>query len=182
MPVEERRYYRNVSQLYNMGNKDSLTGLPNRLVLEDRFATAIAGARRYERWVGVLYLDIDGLSEVNVKMGYQAGDIVLKEAALRLEKNTRDMDTVARAGEDEFVVLITNLKQKTDAEVVADKLKIALSRPFELGGEQYSPRVSIGSAVYPGDGENPEQLVNHANSEMYKAKGITNLSSASIQQ
>ena len=106
---------------------------------------------------------------------------MLKEIALRLQKYTRDMDTVARVGEDEFVVLLTNLKKEEDGQVVADKLKTALGQPFELGGKQYSTRVSIGVAVYPRDGEEPESLVNHANSAMHEEKHMTKLSVAHFQ-
>ena len=177
----ERRHYKNVRQLHNMSNTDSLTGLTNRVVFEDRLSAAIAGARRFGSSVGVLYFDIEALSEVNVEKGYQSGDIVLKEAALRLQQYTREMDTVARVGEDEFAVLITNLKQKDDAQVVADKLKNALTQPIELNGEQYSPSVSIGIAVFPYDGEQSEQLVNHASSAMYEEKRNTKLNVASSQ-
>ena len=164
-----------------MSNTDSLTGLTSRIVLEDRCAAAIAGARRYKRFTGVLYFDIDGLNELNVDKGYQAGDIVLKETALRLQQYTREMDTVARAGEDEFAVLITNLKRREDAGVVIKKLQKALTQPVELSGEQYTPSVSIGAAVYPEDGERPEQLVNEAITAMYKAKRTNNVSYASFQ-
>jgi diguanylate cyclase (GGDEF)-like protein len=172
----ERRHYKNVRQLYHLSHTDGLTGLTNRVIFEDRFSAAIAGARRYGCSAGVLYLDIDELKEVNDKIGRQAGDSVLREVALRLQKYTRQMDTVARVGEDEFAVLITDLKQKADAQVVADKLETALSEPFELDDKQYSPRVSIGVAVFPYDGEQPEQLVNHANTAMYEAKRLTKLS------
>lgn len=114
-------------------------------------------------------------------MGHQAGDSVLKEVALRLQKNTREMDTVARVGGDEFVVLVTNLKHKDDACVMADKLKTVLNQPYELNGKQYSPRVSIGIAVFPYDGEQPEQLINHADSAMYEAKRMHKFSPASLR-
>lgn len=177
----ERRYYKNVSQLFSLSHTDSLTGLTNRVIFEDRCSIAIAGARRYGSCVGVLYFDIDVLNEVNVKFGYQSGDIVLKESALRLQQYTREMDTVARVGEDEFAVLVTNLKQKEDAQVVADKLKTALSQPIELSGEQYTPSVSVGFSVFPYDAENPEQLVNKANSAMYQIKKTSKPNVASIQ-
>lgn len=90
------------------------------------------------------------------------------------------METVARVGGDEFVVLITKLQHRADARVMADKLKTVLNQPFELNGKQYSTRVSIGIAVFPDDGEQPEQLLNHADSAMYEAKKMTKLSVASL--
>ncbi len=177
----ERRHYKNVREFAHMSNTDNLTGLINRVVFEDRLSAAIAGARRYGSSAGVLYFDLDGLRELNVKKGYQSGDIVLKEVALRLQQYTREMDTVARVGDDEFAVLVTNLKQKEDAQVVVDKLKNALTQPIELNGEQYSPSVSIGASVFPYDGEEPEELVNNANSAMYEAKQGSKPNVASIQ-
>ena len=181
MRGEQRRLYKNATQLYHMGNVDSLTGLTNRVIFEDRFATAIAGAKRYGRSVGVLYLDIDGLNEINANIGNQAGDMVLKETALRLEKNTRQMDTVARVAEDEFVVLLSDLKSEADISVVENKINQALERPFELNGEEHAINVSIGAAVFPTDGQLPEQLVNAANSQMYRAKRTHKPGYASLQ-
>ncbi len=177
----QRRHYETVRQLFRLSHTDSLTGLANRVIFEDRFSAAIAAARRYGRCVGVLYLDIDKLKEVNDKMGHQAGDSVLREVAMRLQKYTREMDTAARVGGDEFVVLVTHLKHKADARAVADKLSTALSQPFELSGKQYSPRVSIGIAVFPDDGEQPGQLIYHADSAMYEAKRMNKLSFASLR-
>jgi len=174
----ERRHYKNIRQFYHLSQTDGLTGLTNRVIFGDRFSAAIAGARRYGCSAGVLYLDIDELKDVNSKMGRQAGDSVLREVALRLQKYARQMDTVARVGEDEFAVLITDLKQKADSQVVVDKLITVLSQPFELDGEQYSPRFSMGLALFPYDGEQPEQLVNQA---MHEAKRMTKLSVASSQ-
>ena len=174
----QRRHYKNIREFYHLSQTDGLTGLTNRVIFEDRFSAAIAGARRYGCSAGVLYLDIDELKEVNSKMGRVAGDSVLREVALRLQKYTRQMYTVARVGEDEFAVLITDLKQKADSQVVVDKLNTALSQPFELDGEQYSPHFSIGVAVFPQDGEKPEQLVNQA---MHEAKRMTKLNVASSQ-
>lgn len=179
--TREKRQYKNVRELREMSNKDALTGLTNRIVLEDRCTTAIAGARRFGSFVGVLYIDIDGLEELNVQKGYQSGDLVLKEAALRLQKHTREMDTVARIGEDEFSVLAANLKNKEDIRVVANKIRDVLTRPIELGKEEYTLGVSIGYSVFPDDGEMAEQLVNKANSSMYKAKGSAHEPKASTQ-
>ncbi len=165
-----KRHYETVLQLSHLSHTDSLTGLPNRIMFDDRFSVAIAGARRYDHCVGVLYLDIDKFKEVNDKMGHQAGDFVLRKVALRLQKHIRESDTAARVGGDEFVVLLTNLQNKADARIAADKIQIVLNKPFGLNGEQYAPRVSIGIAVFPYDGEDTKQLLHHADSAMYEAK------------
>lgn len=179
--ANERRQYETVRGLTQMNSTDNLTGLKNRVIFEDRCATAIAGARRYGSSVGILYIDINGLNDVNVKMGYQSGDIVLKESAIRLQQYTREMDTVSRVGEDEFAVLVTNLKQKSDIEIVVDKLTQALTKPLTLSGEEYVPSVSIGAAVFPYDEEDSGRLFNYASSEMLKAKGSGKASAGSVQ-
>lgn len=171
-------HYKTVLELSHLSRTDSLTGLPNRIMLDDRFSVAIAGARRYDHCVGVLYLDIDKFKEVNDKMGHQAGDFVLKKLALRLQRHIRESDTAARVGGDEFIVLLTNLQNKADARIAADKIQTELNKPFRLNGEQYSPCVSIGIAIFPYDGLNPEQLLHHADSAMYKAKQTTKSSTA----
>ena len=101
--------------------------------------------------------------------------------ALRLQKHTRDMDTVARVGGDEFVVLMTNLRGTADARVGADKLQAALNQPFELRGKPYPLRASIGIAIFPDDGEQPLQLLKHADAAMYETKRMTKLNNASLR-
>ena len=177
----ERLRYESDLRLHRLAHMDSLTGLANRVLLEDRFSIAIAAARRYGHRLGILYLDLDGLKQVNDKMGHEAGDSVLKEVALRLQKHTREMETVARVGGDEFVVLATNLRDRADARVVADKLKAALNQPFELRGKPYPLRASIGIAIFPDDGEQPLQLLKHADAVMYEAKRMTKLDDASLR-
>jgi len=172
---QERLHYESELQLHRLAHMDSLTGLANRVLLNDRFSVAIAAARRYGHRVGILYLDLDGFKEVNDKMGHEAGDSVLKEVALRLQKHTRDMDTAARIGGDEFVVLATNVRDMADVRIVSDKLQAALSQPFELHGKPYPLRASMGIAIFPDDGEQPVQLLEHADAAMYKAKRMNKL-------
>ena len=178
---QERLRYESDLRLHRLALMDSLTGLANRVLLEERFYVAIAAARRYGHRLGILYLDLDGLKQVNDKMGHEAGDSVLKEVALRLQKHTREMETVARVGGDEFVVLATNLRDRADARVVADKLKAALNQPFELRGKPYPLRASIGIAIFPDDGEQPLQLLKYADAVMYEAKRMTKLDDASLR-
>ena len=178
---QERLRYESDLRLHRLAHMDSLTGLANRVLLEDRFSVAIAAARRYGHRVGILYLDLDGFKEVNDTMGHEAGDSILKEVALRLQKHTREMETVARVGGDEFVVLTTNLRNMADARVVADKLQAALNQPFELRGKPYPLRASIGIAIFPDDGEQPRQLLKHADAAMYETKRMTKLNNASLR-
>ena len=178
---QERLRYESDLRLHRLAHMDSLTGLANRVLLEDRFSVAIAAARRYGHRVGILYLDLDGFKEVNDDMGHEAGDSVLKEVALRLQKHTREMDTVARVGGDEFVVLTTNLWDTADARVMADTLQVALNQPFELRGKPYPLRASIGIAIFPDDGEQPAQLLKHADDAMYETKRMTKLNAVSLK-
>ncbi|MBI2748055.1 MAG: GGDEF domain-containing protein [Burkholderiales bacterium] len=175
---QERLRYESDLRLHRLAHRDNLTDLANRVLLEDRFSVAIAAARRYGHRVGILYLDLDGFKEVNDEMGHEAGDSVLKEVALRLQKGVRELDTVARVGGDEFVVLTPNLRDTADARVVADKLQAALNQPFELRGKPYSLRASMGIAIFPDNGEQPAQLLQHADAAMYETKRMAKLNAA----
>jgi diguanylate cyclase (GGDEF)-like protein len=177
----EHLYYENELRLHRLAHIDSLTGLANRILFDDRFSIAIAAARRYGHRVGVFYLDLDGFKAMNDELGHEVGDSVLKEVALRLQKHTREMDTVARVGGDEFVVLMTHLRDTADARAVANKLQAALNQPFELRGKPYPLRTSLGIAIFPDDGEQPGQLLKHADAVMYEAKRMTKLNHAPLQ-
>ena len=177
----ERLHYESELRLHRLAHMDSLTGLANRVLFDDRISVAIAAAHRYAHRLGILYLDLDGFKNVNDELGHDAGDSVLKEVALRLQKDTRQMDTVARVGGDEFVVLMTNLRDTADARIGADKLQAALNQPFELRGKPYPLRASIGIAMFPDDGEQPLQLLMHADAAMYETKRMTNLNDASLR-
>jgi diguanylate cyclase (GGDEF)-like protein len=175
---QERLRYESDLRLHRLAHMDSLTGLANRVLLDDRISVAIAAAHRYSHRLGILYLDLDGFKQVNDELGHDAGDCVLKEVALRLQKHTREMDTVARVGGDEFVVVTTNLRDAADARVAANKLQAALNQPFELRGKSYPLRASIGIAIFPDDGKQPAQLLKHADDAMYETKRMTKLNAA----
>lgn len=177
----EHLHYENELGLHRLAHMDSLTGLANRILLDDRLSVAIVAARRYGHRIGILYLDLDRFKEVNDELGHEAGDSILKEAALRLKKQTREMDTVARVGGDEFVVLLTNLRDAADGRVMADKLQVALNQPFELRGKQYPLRASLGIAIFPEDGEQPAQLLKHEDAAMYEAKRMAKLNAGSLR-
>jgi diguanylate cyclase (GGDEF)-like protein len=149
---------------------DALTQLPNRLLLFDRFAQAIAAARRHERRLALLFLDLNNFKEVNDALGHAAGDEVLKVVAHRLVTAVRDADTVSRQGGDEFVILLTEIAHPADAGHIADKLVTALAAPTQIGNQVLRLAASIGIAIYPDDGDNAKTLLQHADTAMYQAK------------
>jgi diguanylate cyclase (GGDEF)-like protein/PAS domain S-box-containing protein len=158
------------AHLLHQVTHDALTGLPNRTLFDDRFDNALRRARRYGEHLALLYLDLDGFKQVNDSCGHEAGDRLLCEVAQRLAGCVRASDTVARMGGDEFTVLLTNIHGPQDAERVAEKLRVAIAAPFALDGRSLSVSASIGSAVFPEDGEEREPLFRRADAGMYAAK------------
>lgn len=149
---------------------DALTGLPNRILLLDRFATAIAGARRHGTRLAVLFLDIDNFKDINDTLGHAIGDEVLKLAAQRIVSSVRETDTVSRHGGDEFLILLTELAQVADTVRIADTVITALGVPSRLGDHVLRLRASIGISIYPDDGEDMQMLIDRADTAMYRAK------------
>jgi diguanylate cyclase (GGDEF)-like protein/PAS domain S-box-containing protein len=157
--------------LVRMASHDALTGLPNRLLLQDRLGQAIVHAQRARRQVGVMFIDLDRFKHVNDSLGHEAGDQLIVEIARRLSGALRESDTVARQGGDEFVVVLADLNGPDDAALVASKLLESLFQPLTLVGHEVFPSGSIGIAMYPGDGRDSEALLKAADSAMYRAKG-----------
>jgi diguanylate cyclase (GGDEF)-like protein/PAS domain S-box-containing protein len=157
--------------LLRMASHDALTGLPNRLLLQDRLRHAIVQAQRSGRQVGVMFVDLDRFKHVNDSLGHEAGDHLIVEIARRLGAVLRESDTVARQGGDEFVVVLADLGGPDDAALVARKLLDGLFQPLTLAGQEVFPSGSIGIAMYPGDGADSEALLKAADSAMYHAKG-----------
>jgi diguanylate cyclase (GGDEF)-like protein/PAS domain S-box-containing protein len=150
--------------------RDDLTGLPNRVSLLDRFQLELAHARRGKNALGVMYLDLDGFKLVNDTHGHEAGDHVLKVTARRLASTLRAGDTVARLGGDEFVLLLPGVAGPEEARKVGEKIVAALEQPIEWNSEPLSVSASIGLALYPEDGDEPETLLRRADKAMYRAK------------
>ncbi|MCW5658535.1 MAG: EAL domain-containing protein [Burkholderiaceae bacterium] len=158
---------------------DVLTGLPNRVLFEDRLAHAVARCSRADRRhadaaraasrLAVLFVDLDGFKPVNDSLGHAAGDIVLKQVATRLLHEVRSADTVARIGGDEFVLLVEDLTSADAALALADRLVRRLAQPFDVLHTQVELSASIGTVVYPDQG-NAAKLVAHADAAMYAAK------------
>ena len=160
-------------QLSHLARHDALTGLPNRIVFEDRLQQAIAIARRDRHMVGLLVIDLDHFKAVNDSLGHQAGDALLQQFARRVQCTLRRSDTLARLGGDEFVLVLPKMSVPDDATEVARKLVELLNRPFEIAGYQLNVTGSIGVSVYPADGEDPSALQQAADAAMYYVKRQT---------
>lgn len=149
---------------------DSLTGLPNRRLFEDRLTIALALARRTGRSVAVMFLDLDEVKSINDTFGHQTGDLVLKEVAGRLRSSLREEDSVARVGGDEFTILLPDINDEADASLVAEKILACFTQPVHVEKDEIHLTTSIGVAVYPTDGDNVEALLRNADATMYRVK------------
>jgi len=166
--ISERVRYQHA--LEYQANHDSLTGLANRNLLNDRIEQAIAWAKRNGHVMGVMLLDLDHFKLINDASGHSAGDALLKEVAQRLTACVRETDTVARLGGDEFVIILTDLPQPDDVDQIADKILTTLSRPVEVAGRDVFMTASIGVSLYPRDGDHGEILLRYADMAMYRVK------------
>ncbi|OQX13070.1 MAG: hypothetical protein BWK76_16710 [Desulfobulbaceae bacterium A2] len=158
-------------RLAHLAHHDALTGLPNRLLLQDRFEQALAHAQREGRRMALLFLDLDRFKTINDSLGHPVGDRLLQAVSLRLQESLRDMDTVSRQGGDEFVVLLTDLSHPDDAGLVAQKILDALSQPFHVDQHQLGTSCSIGISVAPDDAMDYDTLRRQADTALYAAKG-----------
>jgi len=156
--------------IHYMAHHDALTGLPNRRLMQDRLNQAIMAARRKQRHVAVLFLDLDRFKVVNDTLGHDTGDFILKDVGRRLVTCVREVDTVSREGGDEFVVILPDLERPEHARVVADKILKELAKPVEIGGHEIHVTPSIGISHYPNDATDVQQLLKHADNAMYQAK------------
>ncbi len=166
--VSERVNYQ--KELEYQATHDSLTGLANRNLLNDRITQAIAWAKRQELHVGLMLLDLDHFKLINDASGHGAGDEMLKQVAQRLNQCVRDTDTVARLGGDEFVIVLTDLQESGDVDLIAEKILMSLSRPILINGHDVVVTASIGVSVYPRDGDHGEILLRNADIAMYRVK------------
>jgi len=153
-----------------MAYHDNLTALPNRNTFNNLLGAELANAKRYKHKTAVMFLDLDGFKQVNDACGHGVGDELLKEVSTMLKDSVRESDTVARMGGDEFTILLPRIKGDDDARKVANKIISLFSKPIEIEMYKLSIGTSIGMAVYPEDGNNPETLVKHADEAMYRAK------------
>ena len=157
-------------QMAHSAEHDFLTGLPNRMLLNDRISQAIALAARHKKSVAVLFLDLDGFKHINDSLGHPLGDKLLQSIANRLEDCVRGSDTVSRQGGDEFVVLLSEVEQSEDAAITARRMLDAVALPHSIEQHDLYVTTSIGVSVYPEDGLDPQTLIKNADTAMYQAK------------
>jgi diguanylate cyclase (GGDEF)-like protein/PAS domain S-box-containing protein len=155
-----------------LATHDDLTGLPNRTLFMDRLRLALARSARSNKKLAVLFLDLDKFKDVNDTLGHSIGDELIKKVAEQLCLCLRKSDTISRMGGDEFMLLLPEINQDQDVENVARKIINTIQIPFTLDHHMLQMTASIGIAVYPQDGDNPETLVKNADIAMYYAKDI----------
>ena len=165
--TERKRYE---SRIEYLATHDGLTALPNRNLIHDRITQAISHARRTERQIAVMYIDLDRFKVINDGLGHPFGDAVLKAAGERLAGVVREGDTIARQGGDEFLVLLADLRKSTDVYIVAQKILEAFEPPFLLQEREIHLTASIGVSLFPQDGETADVLIGNADVAMYRAK------------
>lgn len=159
-------------RLQYLATRDALTGLPNRLLLQERLAQAIAQAKRNGRHVGVLYIDLDRFKNVNDTLGHRIGDELLKQVTKSLSEALRETDLLARLGGDEFMVIVEDFDDAAVLNRVAQKLQDAIAQPFQIEEHDIYVTSSIGISIYPDDSDDPEGLLKHADVAMYRSKEL----------
>ncbi len=153
-----------------LAHYDTLTGMPNRALLQERLSQAVIQAKRTGGLFGLMMLDLDNFKEVNDTLGHQVGDLLLVESAKRISAVVRESDTLARQGGDEFIVLLTNLADRDGVSTVAKSIVKTMDKPFVLQDCEVKSSVSIGVTIFPNDGEDTGQLLKNADLALYRAK------------
>ena len=157
-------------QMAHAAEHDALTGLPNRMLLNDRVSQAIIAAPHHMKKVAVLFLDLDGFKHINDSLGHPIGDKLLQSIANRLVECARDSDTVSRQGGDEFVVLLSEVEQAEDAAIAARRMLQTVAECYSIDRHDLHVTASVGVSVYPDDGLDAETLIKNADTAMYQAK------------
>ncbi len=160
-----------IEELEYQATHDALTKLPNRMLYQERLIQAMARAQEKDRLVGVIYIDLNGFKQVNDTFSHATGDELLRSIARQLSLSVRASDTVARLGGDEFGVILADLPSVEMAERLAEKIAHEVNTSVRIGNRALEVTASIGLAIYPRDGSDPDTLYGHADREMYKAKG-----------
>jgi diguanylate cyclase (GGDEF)-like protein/PAS domain S-box-containing protein len=162
---------RNEAASRHLAYHDQLTDLPNRVLLSERFADALAYARRHQRQPAILFVDLDNFKNINDSLGHFAGDALLREVADRLASLAEAQDTVARMGGDEFTILAVSADGAGEAAAYAQRINNSFREPFSIGSQEFYITVSIGIALFPKDGEDFVTLLRNADTAMYHGKG-----------
>jgi diguanylate cyclase len=169
------------AQALHLAYHDGLTGLPNRSLLQDRFHQTMAQADRHHKPLALLMIDLDEFKLVNDKLGHASGDKLLQAVALRLTTGIRGADTACRYGGDEFVIMLSEIDSPNIATALALEIGWRLSEPYILEGHSVHMAVSVGVAVYPGDGHTFDDLMQQADISMYRTKGTKHRTSITEQ-
>jgi diguanylate cyclase (GGDEF)-like protein/PAS domain S-box-containing protein len=157
-------------QIRHMAHFDSLTNLPNRVLLMDRLEQAVAMSARNQTHTGVIFVDLDHFKQINDTLGHHIGDLLLQQVAERLRNGVREVDTVSRLGGDEFLVILPELRQTEDVKNIARKLLSVLSADYIVSGQKLQVTPSLGISVYPEHGKESSTLIRLADQAMYQAK------------
>lgn len=168
LDITERRQAE--ERMRHIAQTDALTGLPNRMALMLRLAQMLPEARRYERQLAIMFIDLDRFKIINDTLGHQVGDDLLREVACRLSAVVRESDFIARLGGDEFVVVLPHLATPADAAIVAGKIIASLGRPIMAEGHELHTSPSIGISLFPNDGPDGDTILKNADTAMYHAK------------
>jgi len=156
--------------LQHQAHHDTLTQLPNRALFLDRLNQAIKHAKRHQKQIAILFMDLDHFKEINDTLGHDAGDKLLISVAQKLESAIRKSDTVARLGGDEFTLILEDIEDSNDIVTITQKILHLMAQPIVIGGDEFYTSFSIGIALYPDDGENAETLLKNADAAMYRVK------------
>jgi diguanylate cyclase (GGDEF)-like protein len=157
-------------QIRRMAHFDSLTNLPNRILLMDRLEQALAISQRNHSKTSVIFMDLDHFKEINDNLGHHVGDMLLQQVAERIRGALREVDTVSRLGGDEFVMVLPELRHTDDAITIAEKLLHALDEDFFISGDKLRISPSLGISIYPDHGSDASTLIRIADKAMYHAK------------
>lgn len=168
--IEMGSQAQNVKVLSNLAYFDQLTGLPNRLLFNDRLRWAIRDARRRKEKLAVMVIDLDNFKTVNDSLGHDAGDLLLKNISAEMLGCLRDSDTLSRMSGDEFTILMQHVNDSQAADAAAQRLLEAIRKPLEIQEHQVSVSGSVGICLYPDDGVTAEELIHHADLAMYRSK------------
>lgn len=158
--------------LYNMEYYDSLTGLPNRSLFTDRLKMALAQSKRNKEMCALIILDLDNFKAINDTLGHSVGDMLLKQVSEKIKGYLREVDTVARIGGDEFIIIQPQIKEISDATKAADRILGKFQQPWRLEGKDYYITASMGIGIYPNDGEDPQTIFRNADTALYRAKEL----------